>query len=134
MERIEGSRLFPVSIVIADLDDLKAINDTFGHKTGDAVIIKAANLLKQSFRTEDIVARIGGDEFVVLLTGTGEAELSGILSRFHAKIERSQDDLLRISLGWATARESSSLSELMHQADVQMYREKTRRKGLPSTV
>lgn len=128
MERIQGGRLFPVSIVIADLDDLKVINDRHGHKAGDACIIKAADLLKKLFRTEDIIARIGGDEFAVLLTGTGATEVSDIISRFNDEITKQQDSLFKLSLGWATAEESSSLVDLMHQADVRMYKEKTARK------
>jgi diguanylate cyclase (GGDEF)-like protein/PAS domain S-box-containing protein len=130
MDRTEGSRSFPVSIVIADLDNLKVINDRSGHKTGDAVIVRAANLLKKSFRAGDIVARIGGDEFAVLLTETGAAELSDILSRLKTEIEDNRDELFDLSVGWATAKEGSSLADLMHQADIQMYKEKTRRKAL----
>jgi len=128
MERIEGGRLFPVSIVMADLDNLKVINDRHGHKTGDASIIKAADLMKKSFRTEDIIARIGGDEFGVLLTETGVTEISDIISRFNDEIIKQQDSLFNLSLGWATAQESSSLVDLMHQADVRMYQEKAARK------
>ncbi len=128
MERIQGGRLFPVSIVMADLDNLKVINDRHGHKAGDASIIKAAELLKKSFRTEDIIARIGGDEFGVLLTETGVTEMSEIISRFYAEIEKQRDPLFNLSLGWATAQESSSLVDIMHQADVRMYQEKAARR------
>jgi diguanylate cyclase (GGDEF)-like protein/PAS domain S-box-containing protein len=128
MERIEGGRQFPVSIVMADLDDLKVINDRHGHKTGDASIKRAADLLKTSFRTEDIIARVGGDEFGILLPETGAAELTEIISRLTAEIAKQEDELLSISLGWASAGESSPLADLMHQADVQMYQEKKRRK------
>lgn len=128
MERIQGSRLFPVSIVMADLDNLKVINDRHGHKAGDATIVKAANLLKKSFRTEDIIARIGGDEFGVLLTETGVTEMSDIISRFYKEIEKQQNYMANLSLGWATAQESASLVDIMHKADVQMYQEKTSRR------
>jgi len=134
MERIQGGRLFPVSIVMADLDNLKVINDRHGHKTGDASIIKAADLLKKSFRTEDIIARIGGDEFGVLLTETGATEVSDIISRFRDEIVRQRDSLFNLSLGWATAHESSSLVDLMHQADVRMYQEKAARKRRGSVL
>jgi len=128
MERIQGGRLFPVSIVMADLDNLKVINDRHGHKTGDAIIIKAADLLKKSFRSEDIIARLGGDEFGALLTETGATEMSDIISRFYNEIKKQQDSLFSLSLGWATAQESSSLVNLMHQADVQMYQQKAARR------
>ena len=128
MERIQGSRLFPVSIVMADLDNLKVINDRHGHKTGDAIIITAADLLKKSFRSEDIIARLGGDEFGVLLPETGVTEMSDIISRFYNEIENQQDPLFNLSLGWATAHESASLVDIMHQADVRMYQEKSARR------
>ena len=126
IERIQDSRLFPVSIVIADLDGLKTINDEYGHKAGDATIIKAANLLKSIFRTEDIIARLGGDEFGIILTETGATEIFNIISRFHKEIEKKQ--ALSISMGWATAPENASLVDLMHEADVQMYQAKIARK------
>jgi diguanylate cyclase (GGDEF)-like protein/PAS domain S-box-containing protein len=128
MERIEGGRQFPVSIVMADLDNLKVINDLYGHKAGDASIKKAADLLKRSFRAEDIIARIGGDEFGILLPQTGAAELAEITARLAREIAEQEDPLFSISLGWAAARESSPLADLMHQADVQMYQEKAARK------
>ena len=130
MERIQGGRLFPVSIVMADLDNLKGINDRHGHKTGDAIIIQAAELMKKNFRSEDIIARIGGDEFGVILTETGEIEVSNIIARFYNEIEKQQDALFNLSLGWATAQESSSLVDIMHQADVRMYQEKAARKKI----
>ena len=130
MERIQGGRLFPVSIVMADLDNLKDINDRHGHKTGDAIIIQAAELMKKNFRSEDIIARIGGDEFGVILTETGEIEVSNIITRFYNEIEKQQDALFNLSLGWATAQESSSLVDIMHQADVRMYQEKAARKKI----
>jgi diguanylate cyclase (GGDEF)-like protein len=132
MERLQGSRLFPVSILMADLDNLKVINDRNGHKAGDESIVKAAHLLKKSFRTEDIIARIGGDEFGVLLPQTGAAELAEIVSRLTHEIAEQQDSLFGISMGWASAGENASLMDLMHQADVQMYQEKKRRKEDPS--
>ncbi|HEX5808820.1 MAG TPA: sensor domain-containing diguanylate cyclase [Anaerolineales bacterium] len=132
MERIQGSRLFPVSILMADLDNLKVINDRNGHKAGDESIVKAAQLLKKSFRTEDIIARVGGDEFGVLLPQTGAAELAEIVSRLSHEIAGQQDALFSLSMGWAFAGENASLMDLMHQADVQMYQEKKRRKEGPS--
>ena len=84
--------------------------------------------MKKSFRTEDIIARIGGDEFGVLLTETGVTEISDIISKFNDEIIKQQDSRFKLSLGWATAQESSSLVDLMHQADVRMYQEKAARK------
>ena len=86
--------------------------------------------MKKNFRSEDIIARIGGDEFGVILTETGEIEMSNIITRFYNEIEKQQDALFNLSLGWATAQESSSLVDIMHQADVRMYQEKAARKKI----
>ena len=72
LSRLEKSRLFPVSIIMIDVDELKIINDTQGHAVGDKMLQRMAKVLKESFRAEDVVARIGGDEFVVVLPMTGE--------------------------------------------------------------
>ena len=66
MNRLENSRISPISIIVIDVDDLKSINDSQGHLTGDELLRSVARILKQSFRAEDMVARIGGDEFAVL--------------------------------------------------------------------
>ena len=65
--RFQHGRIMPVSVVMADVDGLKEINDQFGHPTGDELLRHAANVLKNAFRQEDVVARIGGDEFGVLI-------------------------------------------------------------------
>ena len=70
MERLNKSRRLPISIVIADMDELKQINDNYGHKMGDRYIKKAAEIINSATRSGDVVARIGGDEFVIILPGT----------------------------------------------------------------
>ncbi len=67
LKRLGGGRQYPVSILLADLDWLKKVNDTLGHEAGDKLIRRAAEVLKAGFRQEDVVARIGGDEFAVIM-------------------------------------------------------------------
>ena len=69
LARYEKSRMRPISILVMDIDDFKAINDRFGHPAGDNALQNIANIIQSSFREEDITARIGGDEFAVLLPG-----------------------------------------------------------------
>jgi diguanylate cyclase (GGDEF)-like protein/PAS domain S-box-containing protein len=126
--RIQDSRLFPVSIVMMDLDDLKKVNDQHGHAAGDALIRAAAQVLKESFRVEDIIARFGGDEFVVLLPETGINEVQDIIARLRANTEKRANSLLGFSIGSATGEKGSSLPELMRLADDRMYQEKAARK------
>jgi len=80
-ERITAGRKYPISVVVADLDGLKSVNDTHGHEAGDLLIKSAANILSSVFRSEDVVARIGGDEFAILLSESDERVTSALLER-----------------------------------------------------
>jgi diguanylate cyclase (GGDEF)-like protein len=114
-----------VVVLFADLDGLKAVNDTLGHGAGDALIREAARALQDAFREADAVARLGGDEFAVLLVGAdpSTAELMA---------QRARDALARTpaSAGVAVAADAraASLSQLLDLADADMYRDKQRRR------
>ena len=124
LQRIQHSRLFPISIVMIDLDKLKDTNERFGQKTGDEMLRKTGAILKKTFRTEEIIARIGGDEFAVILPQTGETGLSDIISRLSKDIEKEQDPLLHLSLGSGTAKEGDSLTDLIQQVEAQIFQNK----------
>ena len=112
LERLEVSRLFPVSIVVCDVDGLKKTNDTLGHAAGDDLLRWTATVLRAAFRAEDMIARMGGDEFVVLLPQTavpGTAPLS-------------------ISMGAATSETDEDLTRTFRLADEQMYQHKAAHK------
>jgi diguanylate cyclase (GGDEF)-like protein len=70
-------------LLYADLDDLKLINDTWGHREGDVALIETAKILRKNYRESDIIARIGGDEFVVFPAGTSDDDSEKILDRLH---------------------------------------------------
>jgi diguanylate cyclase (GGDEF)-like protein len=127
-----------LSLLNIDIDDFKAINDTYGHAAGDAVLVQIANKLSACCRESDLLARLGGDEFVVLLPDTpvGPA-LDSLLERLRAAVEiklpGSAPIRLGISIGVATCSEAtSSLDSLMRQADEAMYlaKEQKRQAGL----
>jgi diguanylate cyclase (GGDEF)-like protein/PAS domain S-box-containing protein len=134
MERLDDSRRYPLSIIIGDLDNLKDVNDNFGHLKGDEYLKKSASILKELLRSEDIIARIGGDEFAVLLPETAQAETKVICNRIieeFAKINQQEDFSVdfKISLGCATTNDSEhKLLSIYNRADQNMYKNKGRKK------
>lgn len=130
IQRLKNSRKHPISIIIGDIDNLKYINDNYGHVLGDKYIKRVANILKETLRTEDIVARIGGDEFVALLIETDFLEAQNICDRIEHKIKivNNEEDLpvsLSISLGTETAKnKKTNFSDIYNLADQNMYKVK----------
>ena len=109
-------------IVMIDLDELKAINDTAGHEAGDATIVRAATFIFSAVRIHDAVARLGGDEFAVLAVGT-----DGVGGRVGRRIEAALKEAgVAASVGSATRSERGSLAEAWRAADLRMYRMKQR--------
>ena len=136
LTRLEFSRMFPVSIIVCDLDNLKQINDTYGHAVGDCAIQAVAKILNISFRSEDMVARIGGDEFVIILPYVGVDKKQSIYKRLCQTIadfnESAEDDGLfrpiSLSCGITTVPGGESLIEGYKRADEQMYTDKLAKK------
>jgi diguanylate cyclase (GGDEF)-like protein len=133
LKRLENSRQFPISIIMTDLDNLKRVNDAFGHRAGDQLLKNLANLFETIFRHEDIICRIGGDEFVVLLPNTGEPEARIIMERLNKQVNlynKDHPDLpIGISIGVSTASQGESLLGHLKIADNLMYEEKARKKN-----
>jgi len=129
-DRLEKGRQFPMSVIMADLDGLKKINDLQGHAAGDELLRQAASVLKATFRTDDILARIGGDEFAALLPSTDTDATDQILERLRNNLAihntEPERHFLSLSIGAAAAQKDSSLSEVLRQADLRMYQEKAR--------
>jgi len=132
IKRLENSRQFPISIIMADIDGLKNINDTFGHSTGDRVLVNLANLFSGVFRQEDIVSRLGGDEFVILLPNTGASIAKKIIKRIEKQTvaynKRHMDLPIKFSMGISTAKQGESLEGHLKNADNLMYEKKRIRK------
>lgn len=119
-----------VTIVSADLDNLKAVNDRYGHEAGDRLIRAAANLLRRHARGADRIARVGGDEFLILMPETDLHGAGRYLARVRAAIRRIQAtevSALQLSFGAATARDDESLASVTGRADAAMYAAKKRR-------
>jgi diguanylate cyclase (GGDEF)-like protein/PAS domain S-box-containing protein len=132
MRRIEQGRRYPISLVMVDLDDLKKVNDLNGHLAGDHLLQRTAHVLKESFRGDDIIARIGGDEFAALLVNTDEKAALEALERVRSNIQKNnkaeKEVVLRISLGTCTAEKGMELKKALQQADKNMYQEKNKKK------
>jgi diguanylate cyclase (GGDEF)-like protein/PAS domain S-box-containing protein len=133
--RLEAGRVAPISVVVIDVDDLKLVNDRFGHAAGDRHLRALAAVLRNSFRAEDIVARLGGDEFVVLLPNVDAEERDQVVARFVADLRRQNEIAARpvkASVGAATARRPEALGAAIRVADERMYRAKSSLRRVPS--
>lgn len=128
----------PVAVAFVDLDDLKAINDQFGHYAGDVVLTEVAHRLSDAVRAIDLVARTGGDEFVVVFDGVeDDDEAEALLVRLQAAVEsgavRIDDGQVHVSVsvGIATSRGHDAPEVLLRRADAAMYDAKGERRRPP---
>lgn len=118
---------------MTDVDGLKQVNDTLGHHAGDRLMRAAAGVLRKAFRGEDVVARIGGDEFSILLGDTDQAGAEEAVLRVKRLTALHNRDgspnVLSLSMGTATAYASDALDKALMLADKRMYEEKPAKKG-----
>jgi diguanylate cyclase (GGDEF)-like protein/PAS domain S-box-containing protein len=132
MQRLERGRHFPVSIVMVDIDGMKAVNDRYGHNAGDELLRRAAQILTAGFRADDIVARVGGDEFAIILAATVDTAARAILRRIAKSVvawnAAHEEAPLSLSMGSATAGVGIPLLDAWKEADRRMYEEKQQRK------
>lgn len=121
-----------VGIIVCDVDRLKNVNDTLGHQQGDKVLQGVATVLRRCFAENEIVARIGGDEFVVVLFDISSCEIEKIKQQIYDQINtfnlENLNSNLSMSIGVAVSRESPmNISNLFNEADSNMYYEKRKR-------
>jgi len=126
----QGTLLF-----YADIDNLKQINDEYGHAEGDKVIIEIANILKDTFRESDVVTRMGGDEFVVLVIDATQESGHLAIKRLNEALDlRNQESgipySLSVSIGiaYSDPNEEILISDLLARADKKMYKQKAVKK------
>ena len=129
LERLQVSRQYPISLIMADIDYLKETNDQLGHAAGDQLMKLTAHVLKMAFRPEDIIARIGGDEFAILIPKTDEEAAGKMVRRLRHLIDTENQKSVRsipfnLSIGVATAGQGDLLSECLKEADRLMYEDK----------
>lgn len=127
LRRIDTTSNLPITLVMIDVNGLKLTNDAFGHLLGDKLLQRVAEILRKECRNEDIIARIGGDEFVILLPKTSSEEAERFLNRINAVITQEKINSMSVSVsyGWETKRETEEdLSSIFKKAEDYMYRRK----------
>jgi diguanylate cyclase (GGDEF)-like protein len=123
--RLAAIRNLPVSLIYFDLDRFKSVNDQHGHAAGDALIEQVADTIRNQVRQGDLVARLGGEEFVALLSGAGLDAALRVAERVRRECESSTSPVRRtVSAGVAQWHPEESLKELMARADAAMLRAK----------
>ena len=125
---------YPLALVMLDIDAFKAINDRYGHVFGDEVLRMVARLLQESLRSSDVVARYGGDEFVLVLPRAKEADVHKIMERISRNLRGAQvmgePFPVRISYGVCLWDGQKNVSELFQEIDRRMYEMKKQRSGV----
>ncbi len=120
----------PMLLFFCDLDNLKHINDSFGHREGDRALVRTADALEEVFRDSDVMARLGGDEFAILALEASSRNEESILNRLEKSLQKANEEepryMLSLSIGVARfdPSEALSLSDLMGEADRAMYEKK----------
>ncbi len=127
LKRLDTPRNLPLTIAMVDVNGLKLTNDAFGHMAGDGVLKRVSEVLKEECRSDDIVARIGGDEFIILLPKTSYKETQKIIERIYRAFdgERQSEIVLSVSIGWETkSKEEELCTDIFIKAEEDMYRKK----------
>jgi len=130
IERIKRERGEKLIVIFLDLDNFKKVNDIYGHKKGDEVLKEVANLLKTHFRKYDIVARFGGDEFMVIVRNRNKGEIENVLRKLQERIEEIFKNFeISVSYGIAVAPDDGTdIDKLITLADRRMYKMKEKHK------
>jgi diguanylate cyclase (GGDEF)-like protein/PAS domain S-box-containing protein len=130
LRRLDTSRQLPISLIMADVDNLKLINDAFGHMEGDQLIIEAGAILRSCCRQEDLIARCGGDEFIMLLPRTSLLEARSICDRIRQACDRASKGMIPPSIALGVAAKDEVTQDFMQvrkKADDDMYLDKLMR-------
>ncbi len=123
----------PMTVALIDMDNFKSINDAHGHMAGDQALISFVSTVNANVRRPDVFARIGGDEFVLLMPETSEAEARDIVGRLHEIVRERPLTFLEVQIqlsftaGLAQSDEKDSILELIDRADKNLYQEKSKR-------
>jgi len=127
LKRLDTPKNLPITLIMMDVNGLKLTNDAFGHKAGDHLLKKIAGIIKKVCNTDELAARIGGDEFVILLPKTEEASAVRIVERINATVAKgtTSHSILSVSIGFAVKHDASqNMQDIFKDAENNMYRHK----------
>ncbi|MCU7833565.1 MAG: GGDEF domain-containing protein, partial [gamma proteobacterium symbiont of Lucinoma myriamae] len=116
----------PLSLLVIDIDHFKHINDTYGHTKGDDILKELAQLITNAFRSEDLIIRYGGEEFVIIMADSSEKNALKKADALRAKVENNyiKGIKITISVGVASTIKNSNFKTLFNQADKALYHAK----------
>jgi diguanylate cyclase (GGDEF)-like protein/PAS domain S-box-containing protein len=138
LKRLDTPRQLPLSFIIGDLNSLKLVNDSYGHRFGDAMIARAAKIIKKYCRDEDVIARWGGDEFVILLPKANSETAESIIERIRKACEAYTYKKIPLSIALGNASKESqdeSMNSVIKDAEENMYRRKLlERKSISGSI
>lgn len=134
MNKLKEERNFKYTVICFDLNNLKTVNDTYGHAKGDVLIRSAAEVIAETFESLGVVARVGGDEFTAVIGTAEEEKLASLMEQFQQNIDRKnrvvKDLNMSIAYGYASGSQSDSDIEKVYQvADDRMYEKKKQMKN-----
>lgn len=129
---------YSVAVLMIDIDDFKAVNDTYGHPAGDAALKQLADVLRETCRRQDVIGRYGGDEFMVILPESRREQAQQVVERVRAAVAKRElriDDRTAVVLGCSIGvgvfpENGSTAAEVVAQADARLYDDKHRRRKL----
>lgn len=128
LKRLDVERNLPFSVIVGDVNGLKLTNDIFGHEEGDILLKKISQAIAKSCRADDIIARVGGDEFTILLPNTSNEDVVSLIERIHDEVEQVEYQSIKgsISLGKATKiKIEDDFKEILKEAEQEMYQNKS---------
>jgi diguanylate cyclase (GGDEF)-like protein/putative nucleotidyltransferase with HDIG domain len=127
LNKLDIPKNLPLTIVVSDINGLKLINDAFGHGEGDRFIVSAANIILNSCRTADLIARTGGDEFVIIMPNTNESTTEKIIDKINEKIKKIDVSSIKLSISFGFKTKNNideDICKIYKTAEDLMYREK----------